>query len=263
MSLSKRTIGLLALCVLALGAFAAQAGAATNGTTAFTCKETGEGNFTKAHCAAADTGAGKFSHVAIPQNTTTEVSGSNEKTGSETTASTPAIIKTAATGIASVYTFEASGVTAAGTLTNEIVGTEHVARGTLTFTYTGVKVTSPAETGCKVKGEKIETAPLAVTTAGQGMEIQLAPAEGAKFLEFTVEGCSKAVLNTKGTVNGNINATLDGATLKLSEGETTEQGTLTVGAGPMVVGIGSPTTLSARAPGAGPFTPLSFTTVQT
>ncbi|HEX5608646.1 MAG TPA: hypothetical protein VFX45_00980 [Solirubrobacterales bacterium] len=264
MSLSKRTLGLLALCAFALSAFAAQASAATNGTTAFTCKETGAGGkFTKAHCKAADAGEGKFSHVEIPQGTTTEANWTNEKTGSETTATTPAIIKTAATGIGSVFEFQASGVSGTGTLTNKLAGNgEHFVDGTVSLAFTGVTVTAPAGKGCKVKGGKIETAPLKITTAGQGMKLNFTPVEGTKFLTFTTEGCSIGSLNTEFGVDGSLNGTLDGATLNTTEAETTTEATLTVGT--MVVGIGTSITLSARTfGGGGAYTPLSYTTIQT
>jgi len=263
MSLSKRTFGLLALCALALSAFMAQnAAATTNGTTAFTCKETGSGGFTKAHCKAADAGAGKFSHVEFVEGATTEITGSNEKTGSETSSKTSAVIKTSSTPVGGFYTFEASGVSATGSLTNKMVAGEHVAEGALTLTFTGVTVTSPAGTGCKVKNGKIETAPLSFTTAGQGMEVKFVPAEGTKFLEFTVEGCSISALNTKGTVVGSIKGTLDGATLDFSMTGTTEQATL-IAQGSMAVGLGASIALVSKSVEDKAFTPLSFTTVET
>jgi hypothetical protein len=260
MTVGRRILGLLVLCTLALGLCAAQATAATNGTTAFTCKETGSGGFTKAHCAATDAGAGKFSHVAIPQDTKTEVTGSNEKTGApETVGSKVAEIETPATTVG-IFFFEATGVSLTGTLTNKVVAGEHRVEGTVTMTLTGATAASPA--GCKIKGGKIESAPLILTTAGQGMEVKLSPLEGTKFLEFTTEGCPVEALNTKGTVTGSVKGKLDGATLNLSKGETGAAKTLNL-PGPMAVGLGASITLSGKAGEDKAFTPLSFTTVET
>ncbi|HEX6666677.1 MAG TPA: hypothetical protein VF081_08795 [Solirubrobacterales bacterium] len=259
--MSKRTFGLLVLCALSLSAFAAQSASAITGTTAFTCKETGAGDFTKAHCKAADAGAGKFSHVVIPQNTTTEITGTNEKTGSETTSKTVAVIQTAATSVG-IFVFEATGVSITGSLTNKVFENgEHYVEGPMTMTLTGVTASSPP--GCKIAGGKIESVPLIATSAGQGMELQLAPKEGAKFFEFTTESCSNPALNTKGTVTGSTNGTLDGATLTFTEAETTAQKSLKVGFMGMIVGFGGSITLSGRSVGGGAYTPLSYTTVQT
>jgi hypothetical protein len=75
------------LCALVLAGVAARgADAAILGTTAFTCKEVGEGgSFTRLHRRSFDAGKGNFSHVAIAQEETTEVIGSNANTNESTT----------------------------------------------------------------------------------------------------------------------------------------------------------------------------------
>lgn len=263
MSLSKRVLGLLALCALVLGVCAAQAGAASNGTTAFTCKETGSGGFTKAHCKAADAGGGEFSHVEIQQDATTEINWTNEKTSTDTTTNTVALIRTVNTILGGSFVFEATGVSGTGSLTNKISEGEHYVEGTTTLAFTGITVVNPAGKGCKVAGGKIETVPLKFTTEGQGMKVNFSPIEGTKFFEYTTEGCSVPALNTKFTVAGSLNGPFDGATMQLSESEMTAEESLKVGAGSMLVAIDSSIQLGGRSIEGGPFTPLSFTTVET
>jgi len=89
----KTLIGACVVCALVLSAVVAQSASAV-GTTGFTCKEKkepGGAGFSDAHCKSEVATGAKFEHVAIPEGTQTEGRVTNEKTASETTASTVAI----------------------------------------------------------------------------------------------------------------------------------------------------------------------------
>ena len=137
----RTTVCLCMLGALLAGVLAAQgAVAATNGKTAFTCKErkeAGGAGFSKAHCTNADAvGSGaKFEHVQIASGTTTEVSVSNETTGGSTP---PLASKNTMGGVAVPFT--ATKVTGSGSLENAVdAGTgEHYIHGEGVLTFTGM-----------------------------------------------------------------------------------------------------------------------------
>ncbi|HSS34369.1 MAG TPA: hypothetical protein VLL27_13920 [Solirubrobacterales bacterium] len=255
------------LCTLALSAIGAQsATAATKGTTAFTCKETGAGGgFTKAHCKAADAGSGKFSHVAIPQDTTTEVTISNETTGGESLASQLML------GSGDTVTGVAPEVSGSGWLKNVIdPGTgEHYIHGEFALTYSGI---TESLLGCEVfkdngggeKGAKgvVQTTTLTFTTKGLGDYVRITPKEGAPFASAIVAKCA----SFEGTLKwvGSVKCPVDGATILCDKEVITAEKTLRVGslAGP-VSGIFGSYTLKGRANSSDTYQPISPTTIET
>jgi hypothetical protein len=256
------------LSALAFSAFGAQtAGAATNGTTAFTCRNVGgtSGGFTKAHCKEADKGAGAFAHMAIAEDTTTELIGTNEKTGSDTNTTTIWRLKDVTAGI--ILEFQATGVSATGSMTNKKAGNgEHLAAGTGQIRFAGVTVTAPVGKGCKVKGGEIVTNTLEATTAGQGMGVKFTPLAGEVLAKFEVEGCVAPLnihFNTTYEVKGSVVGTPDGATINFTHAGTTAQGTLFLNG--QKAGIEGSMTVSGRDPNLGEslYTPLSPITVET
>jgi hypothetical protein len=227
----KTVIGLCVLCALAISAVAAQ-GASAAGTTAVTCVS-GQGTLSGAHCLPSSTGS--FGHVAIANGTTTELSGTNNNTASETTAARPSILKETIAG--TELELNATTVSGTGTMTNSIEGEEMFASGSGTITYSGVTVSKPAGKGCKVYTDVIATktkgaegvidANVKATTKGQGDFLKFEPAEGTAFATFFVE-CTTKVEALEGTweITGSVKCPTSGATVLCSHTETTTQNTL-------------------------------------
>ncbi len=257
----RAKVGLCLLCALAFCAFAAQSAyAATNGTTAFTCKKEGpEHAFAKAHCTAADAVGGEYEHVSIPENTTTDVVGTASTTegGKEVTK-----LKSVIAGV--TLELQAKGLDLEGTLTNHKAESgEHYIHGEGKIIYTEVSLTAPAKGGCKLKGEKVETKQVTATSAGQGDTISFTPASGEVFTEFEIEGCTLMGLNGVYKVTGSVKGSPDGATIKFTHADTTKQGTLVLRG--QKAGIEGSVTLNGRDPvlEETTFTPLSATTIET
>jgi|GEM_PF-1382083 len=277
----RGALGLCMLCALLVCAVAAQGAAATTGTTAFTCnekKEPGGVGFSKGHCRAEDavgTGA-KYEHVAVAQNTTTEISGSNKTTegGTETFK-----LKYTMAGI--VFSFNATGVTVTGSLENQLDASgEHYIQGQVSLKFTGV---TSSVTGCKVyadlggeTGEAgvIQTETLSLTTKGQGDKVKIEPLAGEVLARYWQKECKVESLNGTDTVRGVLTGTPNGSTLKFTHAETTTQGLGgtpgTSGGGGGGGGPGSSTgiegtlTIQARDPLiGGEFKAISPTTVET
>jgi hypothetical protein len=271
----RRTIvGLWMLCALALSAFAAQsASATTKGTTAFTCKKTGAGGgFTKSHCKPADAGSGEYSHVAVAENTTTEIKGTNQNTAAETTKATNLILKVTVGGVE--LELQATGLAGEGWTENrKDPGTgEHYLVDAGMTQFTGVTVQKPAGKGCKVytdnegvKGAEgvVDTAQLSVTSKGQGDFLKFEPTEGSTFARFIFDGCSPAVPACEGTweVTGSLKGVPEGATVRFSHTEVTTQNTLK-GKGSKA-GLEGTVAISSRMDNTETYTPLSVTTVET
>lgn len=278
----KAIFGVCMLCVLAVSALAAQgATAVTKGTTAFTCKEKKEPvgpGFSKAHCRPADavsTGA-KYEHVAIPEHTTTEITGTNAKTSAETTQSSVWRLKTVVAGLE--VELSATGLHAEGWATNAIDPTgEHYVHGTGSAVFTGVAVTKPAGKGCKVftdddsgpepkEGAEgvVDTEPLVATTTQQGDFLKFQPDEGDVLASFWIT-CTPKFPALEGTwqVTGSVKGVPDGATVNFTHAETTAQGTLKVKGNK--AGLEGSVTFSGRDPELKEtiYTPLSATTVET
>ena len=259
----KAVIGLCAVCALAVGVFGVQsASAVIKGTTGFTCKEskTGGAGFSDAHCTTTVASGAKFEHVAIAENVKTEGRVSNEKTASETTASTPAKLRTTVAGVE--LELQATGTEGIASGSNKKTAEgEHFIEGTGVTTYTGVTVTKPAGKGCKVKEGKITTKELRGTSLGQGMEGKLEPAVGTEFMTITIEGCTIAGLNNVYVITGSIKCPNNGATVLCTEAATTAQATLKFGG--QKAGVEVATTATARANSTEAYTAVAPTTIET
>lgn len=278
MTRRKAIFGICMLCALAFSAFSAQgASAATLGTTVFTCKEPVAGDvavgtpFNKAHCKDSDTDPlGKFRHVEVPANTTTEITGTTVDTENNPT---PSKLKSTISGIETEIQSklahilpEVGGVKSWITNATEPNG-EHYFHGELWVQYTEVEVTKPAGKGCKVKGGSITTNKLKFSSkgqkAGEMMFAKFEPAAGTVFAEFEVEGCSIGALNGKYEVKGSVRGEPDGSTINFSHQTVTEEGTLTLRG--QKAGFDSSTTVKSTdiAKGDAVDTALSVTTVET
>jgi hypothetical protein len=222
------------LCALLVSAIAAQDAAAAS-TTAYTCKVPGVGDsvmgtnkFEREHCAHGDINqqTGTYRHVDFG-STTTELTVSNTKTGTETEAS---FLHSVQSGIEEEL--KATGVHGTGSLMNKTTGGGEMyvhAEGVLTFT--GVSVIKPAGKGCAVAGGEVVTNQLTATTEGltEAVKISPAPEAGGVFATFTIEGCSLGALNGVYEVKGSVtSSSIDGATIKFERTPTTSLGTLKV-----------------------------------
>lgn len=238
------------------------------GTTAFTCGPEGQPNskagFSNAHCKPGDavgTNAA-YVHTEVPAGTSTEVSGSNKKTGAGTEATTPMKLSATISGVETEI--QAAGVSASGSLENmkDAASTEHTISGTGSVTFTGVTVAKPEGKGCKVKTGEVKSKELKATTAGQEDAVKFEPASGTLLASFEVEGCSTESLNGLYEVNGSIKGAPEGATSNFSESTTTAQSTLTVRG--VKGGLDGSLTIAGRVKGSGSnYTDLSSTTIQT
>lgn len=256
----KTLIGVCMICALFVSAVAAQSASAV-GTTGFTCKEKkepGGAGFSDAHCKSEVSSGAKFEHVAIPEGTETEGRVSNEKTASETTASTIAVLTSSISGV-QVELQATSTLGEANGTNKKTAGGEMFIEGTGKTTYTGVTVIKPAGKSCVVKGGTIVSNLLRGTSLGQGMEGKLEPATGETFLVVTIEKCTTEALNNTYPVTGSIRCPNIGATIFCEETAVTAQGTLKFGGNK--AGVGVATTATARAKSTEAFTPVSATTI--
>lgn len=266
MSGRKAIVGLCVLCSLAFVAIAAP-NASALGTTAFTCKKVtpavGTAGFSDAHCKSAVSSNAEYEHVEIKENTTTEITGTSDRTA----ACEPWILRSVSSGVELELRSKCVHITS-GTLHNVKVGEEHVATGTARLTYTEVEVLKPKEKGCEVftdegvKGAKgmVGTEELTTTTAGQEMAAKSQPPAGKPFASFIVEGCTIGALNHTYEVTGSIKTTsINGATWEYTEANTTEQGTLKLSG--QKAGIEGVLTIKGKHPELDKeYTPISATT---
>jgi hypothetical protein len=275
----RAILGLLVCCALLASALAAQsASAASKGTTLFTCKETGAGgSFTKSHCKPGDAGSGKFSHVEVPENTTTDISITNAKTANNTTESTKAVLKTNFEGVEYLIT-QIQGLQATGTVQNKKDPTtgEHYFEGEIFLTLSEVTDSSPWE--CKVyedpaSGETgvngVIHLSAKISSKGQGDAVKFTPASGTEFGHYELAECKEVSggIPPNGTYNlvGSFTCKPSGATINCDHAEVTAQKTLRLQTafGP-ILGFAASMALSGKAKGAeGAYTPLSPTTVAT
>ncbi len=191
----RATVSLSLLCALALCAFAAQSASAVPAkkTTAFTCVENGGlKDFEDAHCDhRVGPEQGKFGHIPIPQNQTTEVTVTNAKTSFGTFESTPTVLKFIFGG--KPVEISCKTVHGVGTMHNvEPILEEHKVTGTLTVKATECKVLKPLK--CFVK-EPIEYLTEFEGVEGLGPEgnthgIEYKPhiQEGGILMTITLEG---------------------------------------------------------------------------
>jgi hypothetical protein len=161
-------IGLALLSALLVCAFAAQGASAAAGvnTTAYTCVSSGgetNKDFSDAHCDNTVTpGTGKFEHLKIGLNTTTELEVTNEKTAENTTKSTIATLKGTLAGAA--FHLDCEVVSGTGTIHNvEPEKNVHKVTGEGVTEFSKCKVTKPTEK-CKV------TEPVLVEATFEGVE---------------------------------------------------------------------------------------------
>lgn len=255
MNRRRTTFALCVLCAI-LSATVCSLAAAANGTTAYTCKKTGPvDEFTDSHCK--NHGLGEYQHVAILENTRTEVQATNE-----TTEGKFEVTKIRSTIAGINFEIQSSVVHTEGWLENKRDASgEHYVHGQGKHTLTAVTVTSPAGKGCKVKGGGIETNQFTVTTTGQEHGLKFQPLEGTVLAEFEVEGCSVAALNGSYKLTGSVKGTPEGATTKFTHIGTTGQGTLFLRG--QKAGIEGSLAIKAKAPADQNFTLIAFTTAET
>lgn len=249
------------VCVWTVGAIVADHASAVNGTTVYTCRavvpSAGTAGFAREHCKPDDAlpSNAAFEHVSVTQDTTTELTVTNDKTNINTNAAEPTTTHVALTGIE--ISIRAGSEHGTGTIINKLDPTnEHYVHAVGIVSRTEVTVVKPA--GCAVTGGTITSKELTTTSTGQGMGIKFQPKEGTTLAEFNVEGatCPEAV---KGSykATGSYVATVDGATLVFDN--VTEQGTLKLRN--VKAGVEGKLTLSGRANSGEAYTPLSMTTV--
>jgi hypothetical protein len=145
-------------------------------TTAFTCVEGGGAkDFEDPHCdKSVAAGEGKFGHVPIALNQTTEITVSNAKTKNKTMEGSPTIFKFTFAGVATEVSCKT--VHGLGTMHNvEPVLGEHKVTGTLTIKANECKVLAPEK--CKVKE------PIEYKTEFEGVE-ELGPEKNTHGIEF-------------------------------------------------------------------------------
>jgi hypothetical protein len=264
----RSVVGLCLLCALGISAIAASGAAASNGTTAVTCKEKkepGGKGFSRAHCSAADavTEGAKYEHVAIAEETATKVKATNANTSGETTGSTT--VKLQSTQSGTPLELQATGWEGTGSMfnTKDPETGEHYVQEEGTVTFTGVTVTKPAGKGCEVEGGSIKTNQLSVTSQEQGMALKFVPKFAEPFASFNMKGCSTGALNGLYEIKGSLLGHPDGAVVTFVHSEVTAQGTLSMRG--QKCGLEGTVTISGKDEAAGDasFTALSITTVET
>jgi hypothetical protein len=247
------------LCALVFGALGAPSAFAAKGTTAFTCVEGGgKSDFTDAHCA--KSGVGKFGHVEIAPGTATKFTATNEKTASETKASTPAVLSFHMVGVN--WAFECTKLSAEGSFVNE-TGTPMKVTGTaISIALTGCLAAGAAleKEHCVVQNGEIKTpGSLTSTTPTEAMAMEFKSEPGQPIFTFNLVNCKTAALNHVYKVEGTFNAIPEGATLTTTEAST--EG-LEVAGTPGVDSLTTKMTVR-RAPVEGKEqSPLAFTTTE-
>jgi hypothetical protein len=274
MNRPRTIVGLYMLCALAFSAIPAQsATAASKGTTAFTCKA-GAGTFKTEHCVPSEPTGGTFGHVAIAQDTTTVIKASNTKTNAATNGLSQTALKAMIAGAPLESTAEV-GLHGAGTLTNKKDAStgEHYFEGESTLFFEGMGVTAPAGKGCEVYTDKLKAVKgvidgkVKMTSKGQGDFVKFESAGAGPIMTYFIE-CSTKVPAIEGTweLTGSFKCPTNGATIVCSHTTTTEQNTLKGKKMGLEVKMGIQVTLTIEGQCAiegGPYTPLSFTTVET
>jgi len=265
----RKTI--LSLCILSaliVSAIAAQSAFAVSGTTVQTCVPdiNVSAGFKAAHCTPGDAVAVNraYKHVAVAQDTATEVRGTAIDT---TGASVTSIFKATISGI----TVEIQSPLAHyqnATLTNRLdVSGEHYFESEGELTFTSPIVTAPAGKGCKIKEADLTTKKIRKTSKGQGDSVRSEPSSGTVFAEFEIEGCGPTeaikALNGNYQVTGSATCVPNGATLDCNEPQITEKNTLKLRG--QKAGLQASFTIEGKDPGIGGdvFKPLSVTTVVT
>lgn len=175
----KATAGLALLCAFAFCAFAAQSALAQSGTksvntTAVTCVETGEGFFKDAHCdEKLATKTGKFEHVPIEKDKTTQIDVTTNKTQNKTGESTTSKLNATIAGVPTEVTCstvasvtkknEKGELESLSSLHNVETEGKHTVTGDVEVEFNGCTVAKPEK--CVVK-EPIITKAKAVGVEG-------------------------------------------------------------------------------------------------
>ena len=204
---SSKTIVVLALIsMLAISALGA-AGASAKGTTAFTCtSKGGESDFADAHCDnQVGAGKGSFGHVAIATGSSKEITLSNEKTASETTAAQPSVLIGTISG--TNVEVKCTTVTGSGTLTNKEVEGTMQASGTMTIEHSKCTA-SPSP--CTVAEPIVYKANYTTYQNETEMGLRYTPIVPPNFGTFTLKNCGLA--NTFG-IAGTMETTPAGTPL--------------------------------------------------
>jgi len=209
--------------MVACGSLATNASAAT---TLYKCQSTNQMadvQFADAHCLAptAQDGTG-YKHVAVTEEIS--VTTSNVQTAAGTSASEDSTLESTAAGIATAIT--CTTVAGAGKMKNSESGGEMIASGTSTIEYSGCTVTKPAGKGCLVKGGKVTTNSLSLTSKEQGAAFNITPTSGTEIASITIEGCSVAGLNKTFPLTGSVKVTPNGATVTTTHAAVTAANTL-------------------------------------
>src|ERR1043166_608754 len=225
----RAVIGLSLLSALLFCAFAAQSASAAKSikTTAFTCVDTfpnNTGDFKDPHCdKEGTTGAERYEHIGIPNNTTTAVYADNQAVTGETKKSEPAVLtgaigltKTEVTCTSVENDISEDPVTKAPRSNIHNVVTEvdkvkhHTMTGSVKTKYTGCTVQKPEK--CSVK-EPIEANATYEGVEGlgaganeMGVEFKGSGAEET-FAELTYTGESCALKNQTFKIKGSVVAT--------------------------------------------------------
>jgi hypothetical protein len=220
MSDRRYVVGLAALAILIFSAIGASTASAEQ--VAYECSSSAASKtFSDAHCVSS--GGSSFGHVKIEG--TTEVSGTNAKTASETTAAAVGKLKSSLAGVETEIQCTTDKLISAKLTVTLVHITLDIRIG-----KSGCTVTKPAGKGCTVSGGSIETKELQATTMGQAAgNIKITPAEGTEFASIKIEKCSVEALNNTFPVTGSLVATATGATVSTTHAGITSQGTLKFG----------------------------------
>lgn len=266
----RSTIFVCGLCALLLSAFAAAgAGAATNGTTEFTCvKEAGggAGSFKDSHCKESSA-SGEYRHVAITKNTEANFNNKDEA------GVTPFLMSF--TFGEFPLTITAARVEGEAALENKLTESgEHSAEFESPAEGTGLELwgITTSSPYCKVVGLPggegvIKTKPLLVRTREQGMQVRFEPRVGTLIAEFEVVGIiepNKCLWKGTYKIIGTFTGTPAGTTINFTHATGTSEKTLRIGSpSGVVVGVEGTLMTSARASAEQPYTPIGPTTVET
>jgi len=225
MTRRRATAGLSLLSALVLCAFAAPPASAA-GTTAVTCVETKakEGDFTDAHCGTqVKVGEGLFAHAPIESNKETQISLSNEKTLSATTAAQPLVFGGTLFGVK--IKFSCSVVSGTGALVNEEPKEKVMqAAGDAVIEATNCVMSEPAK--CSVKEPFVWDTHFKTYENGLEMGLEFTPKNGKVFGFWEMQGSECALKGKSTAIEGSFKGTLGGttegkgATIGLTEAST-------------------------------------------
>jgi hypothetical protein len=232
----RSIVGIAALLALVVCSFAAANASAEQ--KAYACIEgSTPKEFSDAHCVTPNTTSGTF-HLSVEPESSVSITGTNAKTASSTTASTPAVLNGTLSGIETEL--ECSKVSGSGSLTNAAASVS----GKGTINYTECIVKKPAGKECLVSGGAVTTNPLTATTVGQAAnKLKFSPETGTEFTKIKIEHCTVAALNNSFPVTGTLLGNTSGATTTTVASTVKTEGTLKFGGNP--AGLGGSITISA------------------